>query len=197
MTKDWSGNKKTVYTTLGASNHVEEDREENDFYATDPSAINDLFLHESFEGTIWEPASGCGHLSDRMRELGAEVIESDILDRGMRNFQIIDFLQTSLILGDNIVTNPPYKYALEFIQKSLSVVQPGKKIAMFLKLTFLEGQKRAIFFKDFPPETIYVYSARKKCAKNGAFSTTGSSAIAYAWYVWRKEVFNPTIIKWI
>ncbi len=197
MAKEWTGNKKTVYTTLGASNHVEEEREENDFYATDPTAIDDLFLYESFDGTIWEPAAGCGHLTDRIISLGGKVVESDILDRGMRGFAIVDFLKTNLILGDNIITNPPYSFALEFIQKSLSVIRPGKKIAMFLKLTFLEGQKRALFFKEYPPETIYVYSARKKCAKNGAFSTTGSSAIAYAWYVWRKEVFNTTIIRWI
>lgn len=197
MAKDWNGNKKTVYTTLGASNHVEEEREENDFYATDPTAIDDLLSVERFEGSVWEPAAGCGHLTDRLRALGQEVVESDIMDRGIRGFQIIDYLKTNLILGDNIITNPPYKYALEFIQKSLEVVQPGKKIAMFLKLTFLEGQKRALFFKEYPPETIYVYSARKKCAKNGAFTAVGSSAIAYAWYVWRKEVYNQTVIKWI
>lgn len=40
--KDWSGNQKSVYTTLGASNHIADDREEHDFYATDPIAIDAL-----------------------------------------------------------------------------------------------------------------------------------------------------------
>jgi hypothetical protein len=31
--KDWTGNKNSIYKTLGASNHTEKEREENDFYA--------------------------------------------------------------------------------------------------------------------------------------------------------------------
>jgi hypothetical protein len=40
--KDWNGNTKSIYVTLGASNHVEEEREENDYYATHPKAIEML-----------------------------------------------------------------------------------------------------------------------------------------------------------
>jgi hypothetical protein len=196
MNKDWTGNVRSAYAILGASNHCKDDRADNDFYATDPTAINDLLQYESFSGSIWEPAAGNGHLTDRLRELGYEVNESDIIDRNNRKFLIIDFLNTNLNLGDNIITNPPYKFALEFIQKSIDILQSGKKIAMFLKLTFLEGQKRAKFFKEFPPETVYVYSARKQCAKNGIFKKNESS-IAYAWFIWRKDVFNNTVIKWI
>lgn len=41
--KDWTGNKASVYKTLAASNHSNSEREKNDFYATDPKAI-DLLL---------------------------------------------------------------------------------------------------------------------------------------------------------
>lgn len=37
--KDWTG-KGSTYRTLGASNHVDHERETNDYYATDPDAIN-------------------------------------------------------------------------------------------------------------------------------------------------------------
>ena len=40
--KDWIGNNKSIYTTLGASNHTDKEREENDYYATDPIAIDKL-----------------------------------------------------------------------------------------------------------------------------------------------------------
>ena len=30
--KDWTGNKKSTFVTLGASNHSEGEREVNDFY---------------------------------------------------------------------------------------------------------------------------------------------------------------------
>lgn len=38
MNKDWKGNKNSIYKTLGASNHTKEDRQEEDYYATDPHA---------------------------------------------------------------------------------------------------------------------------------------------------------------
>lgn len=41
--QDWTGNGNSVYKTLGATNHSDKDREENDFYATDPYAIDVLF----------------------------------------------------------------------------------------------------------------------------------------------------------
>ena len=43
MPKDWTGNNKSAFKQLGASTHCDEKREEHDFYATDPSAIDDLF----------------------------------------------------------------------------------------------------------------------------------------------------------
>ena len=36
MSKDWTGNKPTTFVQMGASNHSLLEREENDFYATDP-----------------------------------------------------------------------------------------------------------------------------------------------------------------
>ena len=40
--KDWVGNKKSTYITLGASNHTDKERQTEDYYATDPIAINGL-----------------------------------------------------------------------------------------------------------------------------------------------------------
>jgi hypothetical protein len=38
MTKDWSGNSKSTFITIGASNHTDKEREEHDFYSTSPEA---------------------------------------------------------------------------------------------------------------------------------------------------------------
>ena len=40
--KDWTGNHSSQFAALGSSNHTELEREENDFYATDPRAITAL-----------------------------------------------------------------------------------------------------------------------------------------------------------
>lgn len=67
--KDWTGNKKTTFVTLGASNHSEHERENNDYYATDPKAL-EIFLNKieqdgiKLHNAIWECACGEGHLSE-------------------------------------------------------------------------------------------------------------------------------------
>lgn len=43
MANDWTGNSNSIYKTLGASNHTDKEREENDFYATEPIAIDKLY----------------------------------------------------------------------------------------------------------------------------------------------------------
>lgn len=194
--KDWTGNKKSTFTTLGASNHSDHEREKHDYYATDPSAIDDLFKVHNFDQTIWECACGEGHLSKKMEEYGKDVFSTDLIDRGYGN-GVIDFLEYDMPWHGDIITNPPYKYAQEFTEKAMSILDEGKQLAMFLKLTFLEGQKRRKLFEKYPPKVIYVFSARKKCALNGDFEKTGSSAACYAWFVWEKGFTDEPIIRWI
>lgn len=112
----------------------------------------------------------------------------------------IDFLKyTKQWIGD-IVTNPPYKYAKEFVEHALSIIPNEYKVFMFLKVQFMEGKKRKQLFKNFPPKTIYISSSRIMCAKNAEFETIrkiGGSAVAYAWYEWEKGYQGETVVKWI
>ncbi len=138
--KEWTGNNKSLYTRLGASNHAIEDREMNDYYATDPIAIDLLLKEEVFNKNIWECACGGGHMSERLKENGFNVYSTDLINRGYPD-DILDFLNSDIAFDGDIITNPPYKYAQEFIEKSLDSVNEGNKVAMFLKLTFLESKK--------------------------------------------------------
>ena len=74
-------------------------------------------------------------------------------------------------------------------------VDTGRKVCMFLKVLFLETQKRKQLFTKYPP--IYISSYRINCTKNGDFKTYKQSAIAYTWLVWVKGYQGETIIKWI
>ena len=201
--KDWVGNATSVYKIIGASNHaVDGEREKDDFYATDGIAIDKLLKVEKPSNFIWECACGAGHLSERLKEYGYEVFSSDIIDRGYYGTNIKDFLTEENLDSDfDILTNPPYKYAKEFVLKALDLVSEGRKVYMFLKLTFLEGKARFNeIFNKYPPKNIYVFSERVACAKNGQFDKIkelGGSAVAYAWFVWQKGFKGDTIIKWI
>ena len=188
---------KKVFTTLGSSNHVPEEREAFDYYATDPKAVEMLLELEQFAPVIWEPACGEGHISKVLQAHGYKVISTDLVYRGFGDPEPLDFLKETLegFEGD-IITNPPYSTGIEFVQRALESVRPGGKVAMFLKVQFLEGQKRGAFFKDTPPRTVYISRSRSSCAKNGDFERFPDSAIAYAWYVWEKGFTGDPVIKW-
>lgn len=183
-----------IYSTLGASNHSSDDREQNDFYATEPKAVELLLKEETFTQIVLEPACGKGHISEALKKDGYVVFSYDKIARGYGGVK--DFFTVQKWEYD-IITNPPYKIAMEFIEKALSIVPEKRKVAMFCRLLFLEGQKRKKLFLEQPPKIVYVSSGRLKCAKNGDFEKYGSSAQAYAWYVWEKGFKGSTTIKWI
>lgn len=196
-TKDWTGNSKTTFSIIGASSHSEKQRELNDYYATDPKAMELLLEQERFSHHVWEPACGEGHLSEVLVKHGYDVHSSDIVDRGYGDGCVDFLLYNKRNIDVDIITNPPYKYAVEFVRHALDIVGQGHKVAMFLKLTFLEGQKRRTLFRNTPPKIIYVSSKRILCAPNGDFGLVKSSAVAYAWFVWEKGFTGDPIVKWI
>lgn len=171
------------------------DAEPNDYYATAPQAVELLLEQEVFAPIIWEPACGEGHISKVLEKNGYSVISTDLVDRGYGTGGV-DFMGITETNAEvDIITNPPYKYAKEFVERALSVVADGQKVAMFLKLTFLEGKGRRELFHSMPPQTVYVSSARLQCGKNGNF--VGTSMVAYARFVWVKNYKGQTLIKWI
>ena len=198
---DWVGNSNSIYKTLGSSNHTDKEREENDFYATDPYAIDVLIKDAgiTLSENVWECACGEGHLSERLKKYGYNVYSSDLIDRGYGDAGV-DFLASNNTCYGDILTNPPYKFAIEFVNKALEIVDNGRQVIMFLKIQFLEGKARKKMFKENPPKFIFVSSSRIMCAKNAKFEemkSGGGSAVAYAWYVWEKGFKGDTTLKWV
>ena len=196
--KDWTGNSKAIFATHGASNHSEDDRAELDYYATDPEAVEKLLGVEKFFHYILEPACGGGHIAEVLLKHGHDVLCSDIVDRGYeKQTMTADFLHWSMSPRNSrdIITNPPYSKAKEFVEHAMSISQESVKVAMFLKLTFIEGKKRKELFDKFPPKTIYVFTNRVDCWKNGIKPEKASKAVCYAWFVWEKGWTGDTVIK--
>lgn len=104
MAKDWTGNTKAIYSCLGASSHSEEDRAENDYYATQPIAVEKLLEKEQFSKSILEPCCGEGHISEVLKASGYDVESSDLIDRGYG--EVKDFFEITENHKD-IITNPP------------------------------------------------------------------------------------------
>lgn len=184
-----------IFTPLGATNHSISERQSEDYYATEPKAAELLLEVMPELNNIWECACGEGHLARVFDEAGKLYKATGLIDRGYGDIE--DFLlNTEHYYNGDIVTNPPYKLAQQFIEQAISIVDAGRKVCMFLKVLFLEGKARKELFASYPPKTIYVSSSRINCAKNGEFNTYTSSAIAYAWFIWEKGYCGETIIKW-
>ena len=200
MSKDWTGNSKTTFVQLGASNHSLKDREVNDFYATDPNSL-EIFLKAlerdniKLHHNIWECACGQGHLSNVLINNNYNVYSSDLINRGYG--EVKDFLKCNNLFDGDILTNPPYKYAKDFVKHSLDLLEYGNYCIMFLKIQFLEGKDRRKLFDKFPPKYVYVNSARQLCAMNGEFEKYNATALCYCWFIWQKGYNGEPTIRWI
>lgn len=150
---------------MGARNGAKQSRQNEDFYATSPKAV-ELFLAAlkrdkiALNSKLWECACGQGHISKVLINNGFSVYSSDLVNRGFSN-NIFDFLNSECKLDltkTDIITNPPYKKAKEFVLKGLELLNEGNRLIMFLKFRFLEGERRfKSIFCNTPP-LIRLYS---------------------------------------
>lgn len=178
----------------GFTSHSNTERQPDDYYATDPVAIDLLFKQEQFNSHVWECACGGGHLSKKLEEYGYEVYSTDLVDRGY-GVGGVDFLECDEPFNGDIITNPPYKYLNKFILKGLELTK--RKLAILGRIQTLETKNRFNdIFKDNPPARVYVFVRRLKVAKNGDFDI-GSSAVCYAWFVWDKLYDGEPVVRWL
>lgn len=195
--RDWTGNTQAVMATLNASSHSDGERETNDYYATPPAAVDKLLEKETLSKLILEPACGQWHISMTLENHWKEVVSYDLIDRwyGWQiNFLSNDFMSE---WSWDIVTNPPFSMAQEFVEKSLSIIWEGKKVCMLLRIQFLEWVKRNKFFQENPPRKVYVFSRNIRCAKNWDFANATWNASTYCWFVWEKWYKGLPEIDWI
>jgi len=138
---------------------------------------------------------GGGHLSKVLINKGFNVKSSDLIDRGFGEVQ--DFLKFEGEFNGDILTNPPFKLAEEFVEKAMQSVHIGNRVIFFLKIQFLESETRYKLFKKYNPKYIYVHSSRQICAKGGEFEKYHAGTQFYAWYIFEKGYKGETILRWI
>ena len=177
---------------------VSRKRVEHDYYATPPESTIALLEREKFSGYILEPCCGEGHISEVLKDYGYDVISNDLIDRGYGEYNV-DYLKADKLKADNVITNPPFKYAKEFIEKSLH--DTTGKVAMFCKIQLLEGVSRSKMFENTPLKTVYVFTKRQSPFRNGSSTDENgkkwASTICFAWFVWQHGYEGKPIIEWI
>jgi hypothetical protein len=154
-----------------------------------------LLAVEPFCGDIWEPAAGDGSISKVLEETFTTVSTELRQGDGVYGRGGVDFLKCGYLPNQNIktiFTNPPFFLAQEFISHAKTF--PVVTIAMLLKLSFLEGQKRKIMFDDkkFPLKKVYVFSKRLSFTPG-----KNNGLIAYAWFIWDRSFNGKPTIGWL
>ena len=183
--------------TIGKPN---ESRESNDFYATPPKEVENILEYEKLHGSILDNSCGEGHLIKPIKEKypNNKIIATDLIDRGYGETGL-DFLSKNYPYTsvDNIVMNPPFKYANDFIKKSLKII--NNKLLVFARLQLLTSQARYNkIFKNNKPNRVYVYVDRVNCAKNADFESNNSGSMTFAWFVWEKNnLGQPPTMYWL
>jgi len=170
-------------------------RETHDFYPTHPGATRALLAAEQFEGAIWEPACGDGAMSRVLEAAGHQVVSTDLINRGYGEGGR-DFLMEWTPIAPNIVTNPPFRWAVEFGDRALQLTTG--KVALFLRLAFLEGLERQRWFASTPLARVWVMSRRVPMARGKAAEAgEGNGVIAFAWFVWEHGHVGPPALGWL
>ena len=177
-----------------AGTSTTRERIEDDYYATPPEAVEKILEKEMFKD-VWECACGEGHISEVLKKYKIHSLSSDLINR---NYGIVeDFLVSDREHNGDIITNPPFAQSTEFAFKSLKILKDGRKLALLLRIQFLESIKRQVLFKQYPPKYVYIFVRNIRCARNGDFKNATGNASTYAWFIWEKGSSSEPIVRWI
>lgn len=188
---------------------------ELDFFPTPPWATRAVLpilqdLDPLFNARrVWEPACGGGHMAAVLAEGARRVVATDIFDHGWRpdggargNIETlydVDFLNQGVAGADAdwVITNPPFKTAVEFAFRALALARQG--VALLVRTAWLEGGDRSGRYELFsanPPRLIVQYAERVPMTR-GRWDPKASTATAYCWVIWRQERVERTEFRWI
>ena len=168
-------------------------REANDFYPTPERGTRALLAVERFDGAIWEPACGDGAMSRVLEDAGHDVVSTDLVDRGYGESRR-DFLMEFTLAAPNVVTNPPFKLALQFMQHAWSL--GARKMAFLLRLAALEGAERGKFYDSSNLARVWVFRGRLSMYRSGIVLANGGM-VPMAWFVWDRAHQGPPTLGWL
>ena len=82
MDNEWTGNSRSAHAMLGARNYARYERQEHDYYATEPKALELIIDQLELNNNVWECACGGGHLAKVLIKHGYNVKATDLYNNG-------------------------------------------------------------------------------------------------------------------
>lgn len=168
-----------------------------DFYETPTWAIDAISPHVPLLGTpiVLDAGAGTGAIAARVATINpkAEIVgveknpELVALARA-RAIYSVEFKEGDFLRGDGftiaapdvVFMNPPFSFAMQFIEKARAIVKRGGTVCALLRLNWLAGKCRREFLKKHLPD-VHVLTKRP------SFTGKGTDATEYAWFVWNPE----------
>ncbi len=196
----WLGSSATTPLPYRRDGRIHAARAPYEFYPTPPEATRALLSVEAFDGDVWEPACGTGHISKILEAEGLRVVSTDLIDRRF-GAGGVDFLREACPRAKHIITNPPYGRGLadRFVEHALVLtLLTGGKVAMLLNLASLAHPMRHDFWTRRPPAKIYVLD-ELVCWPEGdpAQATRVTHTHRYCWVVWYPQFSGGTQLAWL
>jgi hypothetical protein len=177
-----------------SANNVTGKRRVADSYET-PYSLTSLFLDTGFLNPaqpVLEPACGNGAITRVLEDYGFAEVESYDLAEGT------DFLNETLPVAQ-IITNPPYSLAYEFIQHAKKIAT--ERFCFLLPLSYLHGKKRFDNIwkdKEYALKSVYVFTRYpmlgEPLREDGKFHT---GMIVYSWMCWERAWYGKPTIDWL
>lgn len=160
---------QTIQQFLRAFNEVENVFQNEDITILDPCAGGDIKNPMSYpEALVREGIDSRNISTVDIREDSLAEVKGDFLTLDQGEFDVI-------------ISNPPFKSALEFIERSLQQTVEDGFVIMLLRLNFFETKTRKPFFDRHMPKYAFVHHARMSFTEDGK-----TDSVAYMHCVWQK-----------
>jgi len=167
------------------------ERVEHDVYETPGWVTQALVPHlkpsTAANSHVWEPAAASGKIVTVFQERGYDIAWSDIRDGQ-------DFFKFQETPAPNIITNPPFNLATEFIEHALRLTMPvDGLVAMLLRTDFDHAKTRAHLFRNN-----WAFSKKLVLTKRIVWferdDKPAQPSFNHAWFVWDwRNTAAPTL----
>lgn len=186
-----------------ANTHRKVSKEYTDLYSTPEEALKELSKRVMFDKSkvYFEPCDGLSKVSNFFKDnLDIHMITNELNDHASEDTDYNeDFLKPNTLAleswkFDYIVTNPPFKYAMEFVNEGFKY---AKEQYHLVRINFLEGGKRynELFAKKHL-KNVYLFSYRISCPK-GVDEEKSPNAVAYCWVHFDRDFIGQPTLHWI
>lgn len=179
------------------------DRNPRDFYRTPAWCVDALLNVEGLLADVFDPACGDGAILAAIQAHGAgHTVHAQELDHAVA-LKASQRLRSPVAVGDSldesacwpdadVVMNPPYRQAADFVRRALQEVPPRGKVCALMRLNFLGSSRTRLDIVGPSSQLARVLVLPKR----PSFTGDGrSDACEYAWMIWQAEHRGPAEVR--